>query len=113
MCLDMGSNISCDFVYLDRNQSLTLEIIKSYILELLKLNDKKRIHDELLSWDPPIFEITGKCLTEINCPTGTIRKQILQKMRKLWVKSRFTIGKQELLDQLPNILIELKKQKIY
>lgn len=87
------------------NRSFKLN--KEYVLELLKLNDKKRIFDDLLAWEMPQFEINGTILMEKGCPSGKKMKFVIQKLRDLWADSNFTLQPNELLEQLPTILTEL------
>lgn len=84
------------------NRSFKLN--KEYVLELLKLNDKKRLHDQLLEWQMPNFPLNGTLLMEKGCPAGKKIKYALQKLRDIWADSNFTLQTEELLEQLPIVM---------
>lgn len=84
------------------NRSFKLN--KEYILELLKFNDKKRLHDQLLEWEMPYYPLNGKILIEKGCPAGKKIKYVLEKLRDIWADSNFTLQQDELLEHLPMVL---------
>lgn len=84
------------------NRSFKLN--KEYVLELLILNDKKRLYDQLSEWQQPNFPLNGTILMEKGCPAGKKIKYALGKLRDIWADSNFTLQQEELLEQLPTIL---------
>lgn len=85
------------------NRSFKLN--KEYVLELLKLNDKKRLYDQLLDWQMPNYPLNGTILMEEKgCPTGKKMKYVLNRLRDIWADSNFTLQKDELLEHYPMAL---------
>lgn len=81
------------------NRSFKLN--KEYVLELLKLNDKRRLHDQLLDWQMPNYPLNGTILIEKGCPAGKKIKYALNKLRDIWADSNFAMEQDELLEKLP------------
>lgn len=92
-----------------RNRSFALN--KRYVLELLKLNDKKDLHDQLLEWKMPKFPLNGNILLEKGCPAGKKIQFVLAKLRKNWVDSAFSLQQNELIGQMPDILESYTKDE--
>lgn len=84
------------------NRSFKLN--KEYVLELLKLNDKKRVYDQLVDWEMPRYPLNGTILMENGCPAGKKVKYVLHHLRDVWANSLFTMELHELLAQMPVIL---------
>lgn len=79
-----------------RNRSFKL--LKDFVLELLKYNDKRLIYDQLLDWEMPRFPINGTILME-NGHSGRKMGPILEKLRDIWADSNFSMSQSELLQQ--------------
>lgn len=77
---------------------------KGYVLELLKLNDKKHLHDQLLELEVPKFPLNRNILLEKGCPAGKRIEYVLGKLRDNWIDSNFTLQQYELIEQLPAVL---------
>lgn len=84
------------------NRSFKLN--KEYVLELLKLNDKRRVYDQLLEWEMPKFPINGVILIENGCPAGKKIKFVLDNLRDIWADGNFQLEQTDLLKQLPFVL---------
>lgn len=81
------------------NRSFKLN--KEYVLELLKLNDKKRFHDELIDWIMPKYPLNGNILIDNHCTGGKKIKYVLNELRDVWANSNFTLELDDLLKQVP------------
>lgn len=79
-----------------RNRSFKL--LKDFVLELLKYNDKRLIYDQLIDWEMPKFPINGTILTEHGY-SGRKMGAILEKLRDIWADSNFEMSQEELLQQ--------------
>lgn len=75
-----------------------------YTLELLKLNNKRTIYDEISVWEMPKKPINGLILAENGCPPGRTMKIVLTRLVDIWSKNNFSMGKDELLTFLPEVL---------
>lgn len=84
------------------NRSFKLN--KEYVLELLKLNDKKRVHDELVDWVMPPFPLNGNILMDNQCTGGKKIKYVLSETRDVWANSSFTLELDDLLKQVPELV---------
>lgn len=84
------------------NRSFKLN--KEYVLELLILNDKKRLYDQLLEWQMPAYPLNGTILMEKGCPPGKKMKYVLNKLRDTWADSNFTLQADELLEHYQSAL---------
>lgn len=79
-----------------RNRSFKL--LKDFVLELLKYNDKRPIYNELLDWEMPKFPVNGAILME-NGYSGRKMGAILEKLRDIWADSNFQMSQEELMQQ--------------
>lgn len=84
------------------NRSFKLN--KEYVLELLILNDKKRLYDQLFEWEMPKYPLNGTILIEKGCPAGKKIKYALNKLRDIWADNNFQLEQDQLLEQLPDVL---------
>lgn len=82
-----------------------------YVLELLKLNDKRALYDQLSEWDMPKYPINGHILMENGCPAGKKMKVILTKLANIWSENNFSLDKDELLKFLPDVLSEMSNEE--
>lgn len=86
-------------------------LMKEFVLELLKYNDKRELHDQLLAWEIPRFPVSGKILLDSGCPPGKKVSIVMHKMRDIWSEHAFTISVDELLKHLPQIISDLESEK--
>lgn len=82
-----------------------------YVLELLKLTDKREIYDQLSTWEMPKFPINGHILIENGCPAGKKMKFIITKLADIWSANNFSMEKDELLKHLPDVLNEVSNEE--
>lgn len=92
----------------EKNRSFKLN--KEYVLELLKLNDKRRLHDQLLEWEMPRYPINGTVLMERGVQPGKKMQRLLSKLRDIWADSNFTMDTDELLKCLPTVLQQTEEE---
>lgn len=96
----------CIFLSYDRyyqkmclpQKNRSFKLLKDFVLELLKYNDKRQIYDELLEWEQPKFPINGTILTECGY-SGRKMGAIIEKLRDIWADSNFQMSQEELLQQ--------------
>lgn len=79
----------------------SFKVSKEYVLELLKLTDKKHLHDELIDWVLPKFPLTGDTLRDNNYTDGKKVQYILLQMREVWADSNFTLEVDDLMKYVP------------
>lgn len=77
-----------------KNRSFNL--LKDFVLELLKYNDKREIYDQIIGWEMPKFPITGALLTEHGY-NGRKVGAIQSKLRDIWADSNFQMTREELM----------------
>lgn len=82
-------------------------IVKQYILELLKYNNKTELYRQLKEWEIPAFPVNGNVLMAHGCPKGSATGQVLEKLKEIWLKHDFQLSSDELLNELPGILKDL------
>lgn len=73
---------------------------QSKVLELLKYQGEKKIHNELSRWSIPRFPVSGHDLRKLGITSGKEIGTILQELRETWKKSRYQMNKEELLATL-------------
>lgn len=81
--------------------------IKNFVLELLKYHGKFELYKQLKDWDIPKFPVDGASLKDRGCPTGKLMGSVINRLKVIWVKNEFKSSKEELLEQLPAVLLEL------
>lgn len=86
-------------------------IIKEFLLELLKYNDKRDLHDKLLAWRIARMPVASSHLAEKGVPPGKNMGQILQRLREIWCDNNLQIATAELLNHLPEVLSELEQKR--
>ncbi|KAA0712810.1 CCA tRNA nucleotidyltransferase 1, mitochondrial [Triplophysa tibetana] len=74
--------------------------IQSKVLELLKYQGEKKIFNDLSRWSIPRFPVSGHDLRKQGITSGKEIGTILQELRDTWKKSRYQMGKEELLATL-------------
>lgn len=82
-------------------------LMKEYVVELLKYNNKIDIYNDIKNWKIPNFPIGGNLLQENGCPPGNVMGIVMKKLRAIWIDSYFQMSSNELLNELPNIYNEL------
>lgn len=87
-------------------------IVKQYILELLKYNNKAELYRQLNEWETPAFPINGNVLVANGCPKGSAVGQVLDKLKEIWLKHDFQLSSKELLNELPAILKEFNSTEM-
>lgn len=73
---------------------------QSKVLELLKYQGEKKIHNDLSRWSIPRFPVSGHDLRKLGITSGKEIGTILQELRETWKKSRYQMNKEELLATL-------------
>lgn len=84
-------------IYLLQSRELDSQ---SKLLELLKYQGEKKIHNELSRWSIPRFPVSGHDLRKLGITSGKEIGTILQELRETWKKSRYQMSKEELLATL-------------
>lgn len=80
-----------------------------HVLELLKYNDKLELHQKLLNSPMPCMPVGRSQLIERG-----IRKnidEILNKLKKIWCDHNCQITADELLNHVPDVLVELDEEQ--
>lgn len=88
-----------------RNQN----IVKEYVLELLKYHDKRELFEQLQIWSPPRFPISGTTLESHGCPKGKKMGNVLNELMDIWATGNFEITADDLLKELPTVLKKLEE----
>ncbi|XP_057701342.1 CCA tRNA nucleotidyltransferase 1, mitochondrial isoform X2 [Corythoichthys intestinalis] len=70
---------------------------QSKVCELLKYQGEHKLLSELSTWTIPRFPISGHDLRTLGIVTGKDLGTTLQKLRDIWKKSHYRMGKEELL----------------
>lgn len=71
---------------------------------MLKLNDKKNLHDQFLELETPKFPLNRHILLEKGYAAGKKLEYVLGKLRDNWINSNFTLQRDELIEQVPAVL---------
>lgn len=93
------------------HMSTTAPVVKEFVLELLKYQDKRDIYDQLLRWSIPRMPVGGKQLNEHGVPPGRKMGFITQKLKEIWCAHRFNIDAEQLLTHLPDVLNEYEEMR--
>lgn len=75
--------------------------------ELVKYRNLRTVLEELASWTPPKFPVSGLKLAEFGVPRGKQYAKVLGFLRAKWRESRYTLGEEGLLE----FVDEAKKSK--
>lgn len=86
-------------------------VIKEYVLELLKYQDKRELHDQLKDWVIPRMPISGSRLTEHGVPAGKSMGHVIHKLKEIWCEHQFKISTDQLLTHVPGVLSQLEQIK--
>uniref|UniRef100_A0AAR2M231 tRNA nucleotidyl transferase, CCA-adding, 1 n=1 Tax=Pygocentrus nattereri TaxID=42514 RepID=A0AAR2M231_PYGNA len=73
---------------------------QSKVLELLKYQGEVKLLAELKRWSIPRFPVSGHDLRRLGITTGKEIGTTLQELRDIWKKSRYQLGKEELLSTI-------------
>lgn len=77
---------------------------KSRVCELMKYKGLNEIASVIKDWQPPRFPITGQDLLSAGVKKGPRFGVALNELRKQWIKSDFTLTRDELISQLPDVM---------
>lgn len=73
---------------------------QSKVLELLKYQGERKLLAELSRWSVPRFPVSGHDLRRLGVTSGKEIGTTLQELRDVWKKSRYQLGKEELLSTI-------------
>ncbi|XP_071453957.1 CCA tRNA nucleotidyltransferase 1, mitochondrial [Hetaerina americana] len=82
--------------------------VREWIKELLKYKGNIPTLEEFDQWKLPKFPIGGNMLIEKGAPGGKKLGPIVSKLKEYWIESDFQSTKEELLEQLPQVINELE-----
>ena len=83
---------------------------KMKVCELLKYKGLNEVEADIQNWTYPRFLITGQDLLNAQVKKGPMFGIVLDELRKRWIRSDFTLTKEELVSQITEI-IESEKEK--
>ncbi|XP_040571341.1 CCA tRNA nucleotidyltransferase 1, mitochondrial isoform X1 [Lepeophtheirus salmonis] len=110
--IDPISLSSIQWLYLSNPMKIKTEQVKSYINAYLLAQGLKDLNDEFDKWKPPTFPINRYDLISAKCPKGQLISIITDKLKVIWRDSNYTMGRKELLNEIPNILDVLPSQSL-
>ncbi|KAK7590884.1 hypothetical protein V9T40_002497 [Parthenolecanium corni] len=90
---------------------LPKELMREYIIELLKFKDEEQLIKQFQSWTLPTIPINGHDVKSAGVKNNKEIGTILEALTALWVESDFQLSKEELLQKLPGILSQLQRNK--
>lgn len=67
------------------------------VADVLRLRIRPDDAEEILSWDVPIFPLTGADLKAAGMTQGVALGNAMRRMREAWIGSGYTLGRDELL----------------
>lgn len=91
--------------------SNTTGVVREYVLELLKYQGKRELHDRLLKWPIPRMPVGGKQLGEHGVLPGKKMGYVTSKLKEIWCEHQFQIDADALLKHLPEVLSEFEEVK--
>ncbi|GFO07355.1 tRNA nucleotidyltransferase (cca-adding enzyme) [Plakobranchus ocellatus] len=74
------------------------------IVELMKYCGHIKTAEEFPNIEMPQLPVTGHDLTQCEVPRGPKFAATLNELRRIWRESRYTLGKEELLQRIPEVL---------
>lgn len=84
--------------------------IREYIIELFKFWDDTELLTQFLSWQLPKFPVTRKMLIQKGMKDPHNVQNVLERMKILWMNSDYQLTAESLLNQIPDILSEIKQK---
>ena len=75
------------------------EVLKSQIVELLHYQGRHDLSQEIQSWSPPLFPVTGLHLKTLGINPGPEFGKMLSKLKEIWKDGYFTASKDDLLEK--------------
>lgn len=91
--------------------SNTPGVVREYVRELLKYQDKRDLHDQLLRWSIPRMPVGGRQLAGHGVLPGKKMGFVTSKLREIWCDHEFKIDADALLKHLPDVLNEFEEIK--
>ena len=76
------------------------EEYRKYTVELLRYVGQHELVGKIADWQIPIFPVSGGDLVAIGMKPGPAFKEIMTKLKMLWIEKDFEATKEELLDSL-------------
>ncbi|XP_040567283.1 CCA tRNA nucleotidyltransferase 1, mitochondrial [Lepeophtheirus salmonis] len=108
--IDLISLSSIQWLYISNPMKIKTEQVKNYINAYLLAQGFKDLNDEFDKWEPPTFPVNGHDLISDQCPKGRLISLITDQLKIIWRDSNYTMEKEELLKEIPNILDVLPPQ---
>eukprot|EP00095_Tigriopus_kingsejongensis_P004338 maker-scaffold1550_size36032-snap-gene-0.13 protein:Tk04338 transcript:maker-scaffold1550_size36032-snap-gene-0.13-mRNA-1 annotation:"poly(A) polymerase " len=85
---------------------------QEWCCELLKYRGQDRLLKELEGWVPPRFPVSGNDLVEQGCKKGVIMSLVLKELKERWKTSAFQASKDDLMQELPQVLSGIDGQDL-
>lgn len=92
----------CQFLFTDSPGEM--KKLTERICELLKYRGEKDFMDQFMKWESPKFPVNGYDLVDRQIPKGPIFQGTLHALKQIWKFSMFTKTKEELLENLDEIV---------
>ncbi|XP_076096550.1 CCA tRNA nucleotidyltransferase 1, mitochondrial-like [Mytilus galloprovincialis] len=92
----------CQFLFTDSPGEM--KKLTERICELLKYRGEKDLMDQFMKWESPKFPVNGYDLVDRQIPKGPIFQGTLHELKQIWKFSMFTKTKEELLENLDEIV---------
>lgn len=75
-------------------------VAKEWVRELAILKHQQSIGNQIMNWVAPEFPVNGDDLAALGIKPGQQMGQLLKAMKNSWKQSRFTLTKEDLLEQI-------------
>lgn len=79
------------------------KIDQDWVLELVRYSNRTEYFSALSHWEVPVMPVSGHDLIAAGIRSGRRLGKVLVLLRKKWVKSRYEMGKEELLENLEGL----------
>lgn len=87
----------------------TTHNLREYVKELLRYHGAMQLLDEFERWIIPKFPVNGSILME-HVPIQKMIGDVLIELKKIWIDTDFKLTREQLMEHVPSIVIELGKK---
>lgn len=98
-----------DFI-VSLSTAVTVDLVRNRVYELLQYEGKLNEYNEIKNWVIPDFPVTGKDLKDHGIKPGREFGKILNSLKDMWVKSYYTLTKENLMSEIDVLYEKITKK---
>ncbi len=91
------------------SNSKMIDKIRKHIDQVLRYKGLFDIALEIEDWQIPCFPVSGNDLKKAGVKAGPMLGKVIHEMKNIWMESYYTLGKEELVGKLEQIVANIHK----